>query len=285
VGLRGRRSRGVREPPRWPQPRRPQPSSRGNRQGYISERSQPAPAGRPRLAAALVTVAAMTEPRALITRRYSQVKGLRARGILSPATPPCEIDGCRNRSPLPGHRGRGTGYVYEHCHQHDYIRGVTCGPCNVQMTLMDARVDTCAARPRFGAYLAWWLRCPTCAAGPPAAAHLWQQTRARHLRARHGCCRSSPDSGGDPNPLQPGAPHAYWRGPARHPVTPTPLADPGTAAAHRPRPGSRCRSLSAPRWARRSPTFARVVSRAIRSKFARRTAAMRASITHARPRR
>jgi hypothetical protein len=36
----------------------------------------------------------------------------------------------------------------------------------VQMTLMDARVDTCASWPRFGAYLAWWLRCPTCAAGP-----------------------------------------------------------------------------------------------------------------------
>jgi len=107
------------------------------------------------------------EPRSLITRRYSKVKGLRAQGILSPATPPCEIDGCHNRSPLPDHRGRGTGYVYEHCHQHDYIRGVTCGPCNVQMTLMDARVDTCAAWPRFGAYLAWWLRCPTCAAGPP----------------------------------------------------------------------------------------------------------------------
>ena len=120
-----------------------------------------------RLAVALVTVAAMTEPRALITRRYSKVKGLRARGILSPATAPCEIDGCRNRSPVPGHRGRGTGYVYEHCHQHDYIRGVTCGPCNVQMTLVDARVDTCTSWPRFGAYLAWWLRCPTCAAGPP----------------------------------------------------------------------------------------------------------------------
>jgi hypothetical protein len=107
------------------------------------------------------------EPRALIIRRYSKVKGLRARGILSPATPPCEIDGCRNRSPLPGYRGRGTGYVYEHCHTHDYIRGVTCGPCNNKMIMMDARVDTCADWPRFGAYLAWWLRCPTCAAGPP----------------------------------------------------------------------------------------------------------------------
>ena len=106
------------------------------------------------------------EPRPLITRRYSKVKGLRARGILSPATPPCEIEECRNRSPLPDHRGRGTGYVYEHCHRHDYIRGVTCGPCNVQMTLIDARVDTCTSWPRFGAYLTWWLRCPTCAAGP-----------------------------------------------------------------------------------------------------------------------
>jgi hypothetical protein len=111
--------------------------------------------------------AVMTEPRALITRRYSKVKGLRARGILSPASAPCEIDGCRNCSPLPDFRGHGTGYVYEHCHRHDYIRGVTCAPCNVQMTLMDARVETCATWPRFRAYLAWWLRCPACAAGPP----------------------------------------------------------------------------------------------------------------------
>jgi hypothetical protein len=121
--------------------------------------------GHPELAEAAVTVAAMTEPRALITRRYSRVKGLRARGILSPAIAPCEIDGCCNRSPVPGFRGRGTGYVYEHCHEHDYIRGVTCGPCNVQMRLMDARIDICASGPRFGAYLTWWQRCPACAAG------------------------------------------------------------------------------------------------------------------------
>lgn len=55
--------------------------------------------------------AVMTEPRALITRRYSKVKGLRARGILSPASAPCEIDGCRNCSPLPDFRAHGTGYV------------------------------------------------------------------------------------------------------------------------------------------------------------------------------
>lgn len=109
----------------------------------------------------------VVEPRTLITRRYSKVKGLRGQGILSPAAPPCEIGGCRNRSPLPDYRGRGTGYVYEHCHQHDYIRGVACGPCNNDMILMDARVETCADWPRFDAYLAWWLRCPTCAAGLP----------------------------------------------------------------------------------------------------------------------
>src|SRR5262249_1726039 len=95
------------------------------------------PRGTPKLAEAAVTVAAMTEPRTLITRRYSKVKGLRAQGILSPATAPCEIDGCSHRSPVPGLRGAGTGYVYEHCHQHDYIRGVTCGPCNMQMRLID----------------------------------------------------------------------------------------------------------------------------------------------------
>ena len=132
--------------------------------------ADPAPCGgpgHPKLAEAAVTVAAMTEPRALITRRYSRVKGLRARGILSPAIAPCEIDGCCNRSPLPDFRGRGSGYVYEHCHEHDYIRGVTCGPCNVQMRLMDARIDICASWPRFGAYLTWWQRCPACAAGRP----------------------------------------------------------------------------------------------------------------------
>ena len=107
------------------------------------------------------------ELRTLITRRYSKVRGLRARGIMSPASAPCEIEGCRNRDPLSGYRGRGTGYVYEHCHTHDYIRGVACGPCNIDMIIIDARVDTCTGWPRFGALLAWWLRCPTCAAGPP----------------------------------------------------------------------------------------------------------------------
>lgn len=136
------------------------------------------------------------EPRPLITRRYSHVKGLRARGILSPATPPCEIGGCRNRLPLPDHRGRGTGYVYEHCHQHDYIRGVTCGPCNVQMTRMDARVDTCAAWPRFGAYLAWWLRCPTCAAGPPWEALVtgYEYVDGRMLAELRDLVRTEPGS-------------------------------------------------------------------------------------------
>ena len=163
---------------------------------YISERSQPAPADRRRLAVAPVTVAAMTEPRALITRRYSKVKGLRAQGILSPATPPCEIDGCHNHSPLPDHRGRGTGYVYEHCHQHDYIRGVCCAPCNVQMTLMDARVDTCASWPRFGAYLAWWQRCPSCAAGPPWEPWLtaYEYVDGPMLAELHGLARTEPGS-------------------------------------------------------------------------------------------
>src|SRR5204862_3639958 len=166
VGRQGRRSRGEGAAPLATTTPTAALQS-GNRQGSTSERSQSAPAGRLRLAVAPVTVAAMIEPPALITRRYSKVKALRARGILSPATPPCEIDGCRNRSPFPDHRGRGTGYVYEHCHQHDHIRGVTCGPCNVQMTLVDARVDTCASWPRFGAYLAGWLRCPPAPAGRP----------------------------------------------------------------------------------------------------------------------
>jgi hypothetical protein len=86
---------------------------------------------------------------------------------MSPASAPCEIEECRHRDQLPGYRGRGTGYVFEHCHQHDYIRGVACGPCNNDMILIDARIDTCASWPRFGAYLAWWRRCPACAAGPP----------------------------------------------------------------------------------------------------------------------
>jgi transposase len=118
------------------------------------------------------------EPRTLVTRRYSQVKGLRARGIMSAASAPCELPGCHWRAAMTDYRGRGTGYVYEHCHRHDWIRGVTCGNCNGRMALVDARVDECA-EPDWAPYLAWWQRCPECAAGAP-----WEPwlTRAEYRR-------------------------------------------------------------------------------------------------------
>lgn len=105
----------------------------------------------------------MSAPRELATRQYSQVRSLTARGMMSRAAGPCEVD--ESHQPAEAALRRGTGFVYEHCHRHDYIRGVTCQSCNGQMKLIDRHVDV-ATLPGFSRYVDWWGRCPACASGP-----------------------------------------------------------------------------------------------------------------------
>jgi hypothetical protein len=118
--------------------------------------------------------------RELPTRRYSELAHRR------PGRPPgpCEVPGCEARQlaalaclsarrralePCPRH-------VYEHCHAHDYVRGVTCEPCNGAMSLIDARVlmprswyrrGSQRGPSRLPGLLEHWSRCPECAEGGP----------------------------------------------------------------------------------------------------------------------
>jgi hypothetical protein len=96
----------------------------------------------------------------LPTRRYSQIRGLRRRGLMGPASGPCVIDGCDYSYP---------GRVYDHCHVHDYIRGVLCLWHNGGMRLIDAHVALetrrgAAHARETAARLAHWARCPECTA-------------------------------------------------------------------------------------------------------------------------
>lgn len=125
----------------------------------------------------------------LPTRRYSQVKELRRRGLMSRATGPCAIDGCAIYRPSQAVYDR--CFVYDHCHEHDYIRGVICLWHNTSMAMVDAHVmdpemrgsgRTSAAREaEAAALLAHWARCPGCAASGE-----WEpyQTRAEYGRGQ-----------------------------------------------------------------------------------------------------
>jgi len=109
----------------------------------------------------------------LPTRSYARVRELRRRGRLPAATGPCEVPGCEARTAQAGPaEAARTRYLYEHCHQHDYIRGVTCQRCNPALAYIDARVLMPIGwhRPaRAAALLEFWSRCPSCAALGPWA--------------------------------------------------------------------------------------------------------------------
>lgn len=108
---------------------------------------------------------------------YSGMVALRKRGRGSPAAGPCQVSGCMYAKHVPRPR-----YVYEHCHTHDYIRGIACLECNHFMASIDARV---MPDPRIGwtggrrpaGLLEHWARCPGCAAAGPWEAYL---TAAEH---------------------------------------------------------------------------------------------------------
>ncbi len=104
---------------------------------------------------------------ALPTRSYAELRALRRRGACPPAAGPCWNCGRNGAQDRPS---------YDHCHLHDYVRGVLCHGCNIQMAWVDARAAVAAGDWR----IAYWGRCPRCAAAGP-----WQPllTRAEYLRA------------------------------------------------------------------------------------------------------
>ena len=90
--------------------------------------------------------------RELPTRRYSEIRQLRRRGLMGPAVGPCWQCGSHLQP------------SYEHCHLHDYVRGILCHSCNIQMILVDARVTVRLADDW---RIAHWAHCPHCAAAGP----------------------------------------------------------------------------------------------------------------------
>jgi hypothetical protein len=83
----------------------------------------------------------------------------------------CEGCGARPRRP-----------VTDHCHRHGWVRGILCGQCNANMTLVDRgilpRVQQAAALVAFA------RRCPGC----PAV----DMADLASLAGRAGCGPSSP---------------------------------------------------------------------------------------------
>jgi hypothetical protein len=102
----------------------------------------------------------------VISMSYRQLRSLRNRNRIPPASGPCQIASCRRPPSLPR--------IYDHCHAHDRIRGVVCNWCNGLMALIDRRISLTIGRPRIGtsivteaeeaALLAHWRNCPACVA-------------------------------------------------------------------------------------------------------------------------
>ncbi len=61
----------------------------------------------------------------------------------------------------------GTGTGLDHCHAHDWVRGVLCGGCNYKMGAIDARKASPYHSP---VLLKYWENCPDCREGAPWSA-------------------------------------------------------------------------------------------------------------------
>jgi hypothetical protein len=118
----------------------------------------------------------------LPTRSYAELRRMRRDGLAPVASGPCMIYRCDCAS-LSG--GGAVRFGYDHCHDHDYIRGVICHPRNGNMTYTDAEMT----RVRLGSPDRWpvapelvahWARCPECVRSLPSCARLvrlWPRER------------------------------------------------------------------------------------------------------------
>lgn len=90
------------------------------------------------------------------------------------ASGPCRIRGrvscgCGKVNCLDG---RDSGFVYDHCHRHGYVRGIICTSCNNVMRYVDKIMD--AGKPErlikvqtwapASSYIRHWEVCPECSA-------------------------------------------------------------------------------------------------------------------------
>lgn len=112
---------------------------------------------------------------------YRRLRRLMDRGQGHRAPGPCAIPGCTLARPDP--RPLATPFVWDHCHAHDYVRGILCRIHNGMMAPVDnqdhAKIQwwsrLSAATFNLAALTAYWERCPECSSAGP-----WQPIMVRH---------------------------------------------------------------------------------------------------------
>lgn len=121
---------------------------------------------------------------------------MRRRGEGWRATGPCAIPGCAYRSDVDTLMS--PPFVWDHCHEHDYVRGMLCRDHNQLIAPVEAqdhwRLLHMPRRVVIADLLAYLERCPHCAAlGPWRPIMTWHPPglvrRAAALEAQRQACR------------------------------------------------------------------------------------------------
>jgi hypothetical protein len=132
---------------------------------------------------------------------YRRLSSLMKRGKGYRAPGPCAIPECSWVGRLgcdAAKRDYGSGlplFVWDHCHPHDYVRGMLCRYHNGQMRFLDGQ-DHYAMRGRwsggglFPLLCAHWERCPPCAERGPWRPLMVFQTSSQVARSRRLYVRS-----------------------------------------------------------------------------------------------
>lgn len=94
---------------------------------------------------------------------YKRLRYLMDHGKGQRAIGPCAVPKCRFKRYAPD-TPLSPFYVWDHCHLHDYVRGMLCRTHNGLMSWLDARIAGHQASSDAN-LMEHWLRCPQCAAG------------------------------------------------------------------------------------------------------------------------
>jgi Recombination endonuclease VII len=102
--------------------------------------------------------------------KYQDYQRLLKLGLIKRPAGPCELG--QGYGYWGGHKKDRAStehlmnYVYDHCHEHGYVRGILCAGCNVTMGLVDAGRghESMAVLENPGPYDRWRKRCPECVA-------------------------------------------------------------------------------------------------------------------------